>query len=447
MKRQICGAMLVFVFFLAGHTAPAEAADRQVTLSQAIAMAMEGNDQIRATHNSLLAEREDIGVARGALLPRVGLEQRMERTNNPPGVFMSKLNQERFSPSDFAVSSLNNPGPITDLQTLVTIDQPIFVGKAFVGLTMARKEYSAKNEDYGRKKEETVLAVARAYLGISAEKEYVKAARAGLDDAKEHLRIAEVRYKDGAGLYSDVLRAKTAMIEGEQRIVTAEKNLSVAKRVLGMVLGLSEPLDIAEEKLEFPLKELEHYQSGAASRKDVKALQLRYENAKNGVRLAESSYLPTVGVRASYQLNDHNRLLGTEGESWWLLAILRWDIFDGTVREFERSKARYKEAETAEQLKGLKRMVAFQIAEAYLAVEEAEKNAELARAALSSAEEGRRLVRGRFENSLSPLVDLLDVQLSVDRARANVVARENEYCLAVIRIGYESGTMVGDLGL
>ncbi len=77
---------------------------------------------------------------------------------------MSKLNQERFTQADFDITSLNHPGPVTDLQTMVTVDQAIFVGKALVGLDMARKEYAAKGEDFGRKREETALKVAQTYL-------------------------------------------------------------------------------------------------------------------------------------------------------------------------------------------------------------------------------------------------------------------------------------------
>jgi outer membrane protein len=270
--------------------------------------------------------------------------------------------------------------------------------------------------------------------------------KTGLDDAKEHMRIAEIRYKNGLGLYSDVLRAKTAVIEAEQRIVTADKNLAVAKNGLAVLLGSPDPIDIAaDENLDFPLREMDYYQNGATARKDVKALQIRHENAKNGVRLAESKYLPTLGVRASYQLNDQNRPFGADGESWWLMGIIRWDLFDGASREYERSKARHKQAETEEQLKGLTRLVSFNITEAYLAAEEARKNTELSRAALASAEEGRKLVTSRFENSLSPVVDLLDVQLNVDHSRANAIARENEYRLALIRLAYESGTILRDL--
>jgi outer membrane protein len=445
VKRCIVSS-IVIMLTMTVQTAISAPEERQVTLSQAIAIAMEENHDIRATKNSLLAQKADVGIARGSLLPQIGFEQRVARTNNPPGVFMSKLNQERFTQADFNINSLNHPGPVTDLQTMVTVDQAIFVGKALVGLDIARKEYAAKGEDYGRKREETALKVTQTYLAVRSAKEYVNVARAGIDDAKEHLRIAEARYKNGLGLYSDVLRAKTAVIEAEQRMVTAEKHLSVAKKGLAMLLGTSEPLDITpDEKLEFPLRELEYYQNGAGLRKDVKALRIRHENAKNGVRLAESKYLPTLGVRASYQLNDQSRLFGTEGESWWLMGIVRWDLFDGASREFERSKARHKEAETEEQLKGLAQMASFSITEAYLAALEARKNTELAKAALASAEEGRKLVTSRFENSLSPIVDLLDVQLNVDRTRANVLVKENEYLVAAIRLSYESGTILNDL--
>ena len=66
---------------------------------------------------------------------------------------------------------------------------------------------------------------------------------------------------------------------------------------------------------------------------------------------------------------------------------------------------------------------AFQVFESFLGVEEAGKNSELAKSALVTAEEGQRLVRIRYENSLSPLVDLLDAQMSLDQARTKVERR------------------------
>jgi outer membrane protein len=428
-------------------TTDCTAGERSLTLTDAALVALENNHDMKASRNSLFAQKEEVGVVRGALLPHVAFEERAGRTDNPPGVFMAKLNQQRFSAADFDISSLNNPRPTTDLQTLVSVDQAVFAGGALVGLDMAKKEYAAMKEDFGRRREETVLAVAEAYLRVRTAKEYVRVSQAGLDDAKEHMRIAESRYRNALGLYADVLRAKTVVIEAEQKIVTSEKNLSVAKRALSLLLGTDEPVDVVDAGPDISLRKLEEYQSGVLSRRDLRAMRIRYENAKNGVRMAESRYLPSVGVRASYQWNDHSRVLGSEGESWWLMGVLKWDLFDGASREFERSKARYRQAETEERLKGFSKYVSFKINEAFLSAKEAEKNAELSASALAAAEEGRKLVKGRYENSLTPVVDLLDVQVSLDHARAGAVARKNEYHLAVLRLACESGTILEDLGI
>jgi len=53
----------------------------------------------------------------------------------------------------------------------------------------------------------------------------------------------------------------------------------------------------------------------------------------------------------------------------------------------------------------------------------------------------------RYKGSLSPLVDLLDAQVNLDRSRANLVARKNEYEIAVARLNFESGTILQDLGI
>jgi len=56
-------------------------------------------------------------------------------------------------------------------------------------------------------------------------------------------------------------------------------------------------------------------------------------------------------------------------------------------------------------------------------------------------------VQMRYENSFSPIVDVLDSQVALDRARAGLVARENEYRVAVLNLGWESGTILEDLGM
>jgi outer membrane protein len=154
-----------------------------------------------------------------------------------------------------------------------------------------------------------------------------------------------------------------------------------------------------------------------------------------------------VGLGGAYQLNSHRAPLGEEGTSWQMAAFLRWELFDGTKREHERSKAQYQIAEAGEYLEGLKKQISFMIYDAYLTVDEERKRLELAGHALNSAEEGRRLVKTRYENALSTMADLLDVQTDLDASRANVVEKEGAYLTAVANLGFQSGTILKDLGI
>jgi outer membrane protein TolC len=442
MKRIV---MVAFVALSVSLLSVPAAGEEAMSLQEAVRTAMENNHDLRAFGNSVSAQQEDIGIARSSLLPKITFEERFMRTTNPTYAFMAKLNQERFTQQDFDISSLNSPRAVNDFQTSFSFEQPLFARKAYVGLDMARTEFTAKKEDYTRKQQEIALKVVHSYLMVLTAKEYVTVSEKAVEDRKEHLRIAELRYSNGLGLYSDTLRASTALTDAEQKLVSAQKNLDVAKRALGLLLGKTEPVETVSERLEIPLLDIEYYSNASQDRKDIKSLESRYENARNGLRLAESGYFPVIGIGGSYQLNDHRRPLGAEGESWQFMAFLRWDLLDGMRREHERSKAKYQISEAEEHLNGLRKAVSFRVFEAYLTAKETMKNAELSRSALKTAEEGKRLVRVRYENSLSPIIDLLDAQLSLDHARANTIARENEHRFAIVNLGYESGTILKDL--
>lgn len=437
--------MLLGVFF--AHSGLARAETRTFTIKEALTAAMKGNHSLRATAGASGATFEDIGIARSRLLPNVVFEERFTRTNNPTLAFASKLNQGRFTQDDFAIESLNNPAAINDYQTSFSVDQVLLSKKASVGLEMAERQYLASTEDLGRKKEEIVYAIIRAHLAADSARRLVSATEKGVTDAEEHLRLAELRYKAETGLYSDVLRASLMATSAKQRHASAKKNLLLVERQMGLLLGLEGPAVISEAVPELPLKDISYYTASALSRKDVRSMSLKYENARSNIELASAAYYPTIGVGGAYMMNDHMSPFGSEGDSWQVSAQLRWSIFDGTLRKHEASKARQSAAEASEHLSGLKKAVSYRIYEAYLEAQEAAKNAELTASSLAVAEEGERLVRMRFENGLTPISDLLDAQTSLDLTRADLVIRENDVKAAVAALYFESGAITRDLGI
>ena len=425
------------------------ASEPKLSLKTAVQMAMENNHQIKAFAYSVSASQQDVHIARGELLPKIAIEENLTRTDVPAYAFSSKLNQQRFSSADLAGApgTFNNPGYLNNYQTVFSIEQPLFAPTASVGRDIANKQSQAKGEEYQRAREEIVYRVIREYLTVHTAKEMVIACANSVHDADEHARISQLQYDANLGLYSNVLRASTAQKQAQQYLVTAQKNLRMAKRSLGMAMGTQDSFDVESDFPTVTIEPIERYTAAAISRRDIRAMAKNIEIAQKNIDLTTAEYLPVAGLRADYQLDDHSNVLGSEGNGWFGGVFLKWYVFEGAKRDAQRAKAKFELARTRENMYELENAISLRVYQAWLSVDEARQNMELAKSALETSDEGIRLVRKRYENSLSPLVDLLDAQLVLDNSRANLVAKGNEYRTAVATLLFESGTILSDLKL
>lgn len=449
MKKVLLIALIVFAIGTKVFADNLNVQEHQLDFKEAIVVALENNQELMGMKEALSASEKDIGISRSYLIPKVRVGEDFVTTNNPAQVFALKLNQTRLSSADFAGApgTFNSPGNITNFLTYGLIEIPVFNKPSLVALKMAKVQYSANAYVYMRKQEELIKNVAQKYLQIGTAQEYIKVAQQGLKEANEHLRIANVRYRSELGLYSDVLRAKTEVSEAEQRLVTANKNLSVAKRSLGFLLGTKQSIEISNITPILDLKAVDYYKSYMPQRSDLRALEINVENAKNGVRLAQADWFPTLNLNASYNLYNNSYPFGAEGNNYIAGAFLHWDAFDGMKRNYETKKANNKVKEAQFYLESLKNAIDFKVFEAFASVQEANKNYELAQIALTSAEEGNRLVTKRWQASLSPFVDVLDSQTNLDRARANLVRSNNDLKAQLITLYFESGVLKQELAL
>lgn len=424
---------------------PISAHSGSLTFPEAIERALNDNPGLRAMKHSVLAGREDIGIARSSLLPKIRFEERFLRTDNPTIAFSSKLNQSRFSQSDFDIESLNTPAEINDFQSALTIEQAVFARKANIGLKLAKNEYEAQLEALERKKEEVALQALEAFLKVNTASELADAAQKGVTEAAEHLRIAELRHSQGLGLYSDVLRAKTEFLKARQTLISAQKVHNISKKSLGLLLGSNEVFDISGPAPELKMKEREYYEAAAGNRKDIKSLRLRNENARQSIKISQAGYLPTIGLGGTYQANGNEAPFSSQGDSWTVSAFLKWDVFDGNLRKHEAGKARHQALAAARDLDGFEKLVLHKVYVAHENAIEAKENLSLANNALEAAEEGMRLIRTRYENALSPLIDLIGAENALQNTRANAIARKNEYSMALAVLAFESGLIFEEL--
>ncbi|HEX2770348.1 MAG TPA: TolC family protein, partial [Geobacteraceae bacterium] len=271
----------------------------------------------------------------------------------------------------------------------------------------------------------------------------------GVTDAKEHERLAKVRGEAGVGLKSDELRARTYLSEMEQKHISAENDLALARLRLAKVVG-GEPgeyADIREELTPLPVTEGDSELRRIAweNRLDLKESAMVVEKAETGVKAARGAYLPTLYGTAGYQMNDRDIPLGRDNDSWMVGASFRWEIFDGFSRYNKKGKAEALAGAASEYLENYRKDVALQVEESRLRREEAAKRLEVAHHSVQDSEEVVRLISRRFENSIATFVELLDAQTALNDARARLIGNESDYALATARLFNTTGTFLKEV--
>ena len=425
---------------------PAASAMEAVDFHQAVARALSNNAFVSVAGEEAIVARRDADAARGYLLPSVRFDEKFVRTSIPGDVFGLKMNQEKLLATDFAdVRNFNTPPPRNDFIATLSLEQPLFAPKAYIGYGMARTEAEARNQDLYRRKEDAVYRVLTAVLDVITARQFVEVAGLGLSDAREHLRIAETLEAAGMGLASDVLRAKVAVATSEGAKVTAENRLELARRGLALAMGEpgAPPVDVTGPPPEFPDPGSPgEGETDTARRADLRASALRVANAVRYVRLRQSQYLPDVGLAAAYQVDAEDSPFSPDNRSWKVGVGLTWTLFDGMRREAELGKAVAERRRAQAYHRGMRDQAAFEAAQADLGVKEATLRGEIARAALASAEESVRLLTSRYENHLGRMVDLLDAQTALDGARAARLRAENDVRLSRAQRLYASGGLL-----
>jgi outer membrane protein TolC len=436
---------ILFLVLAASASRPAVAMDA-IDFRQAVARALQANPAVAAAGYDHAAAMQESDAARGRYLPEVSFGLQFLRTNIPAEAFALTINQGKLEASAFQdVDNFNHPAPRNDYITTFTLQQPLFVPRVYYGHKIARTEADAKGLDLSRTKEETVYRVLVAYFEVLTAKAYVGVAERALSDAREHQRLADVAERAGTGLSADALRAKVSVAGAEGAKVTAESRLELARRGLSLAMGQrnAPPVDVTGPPPEFPdAGTLEELQAAAANRADLRAVSMRVANASAGEDLRKSEYLPSLGLLGAYQLDAENGPFSVDNRTWKVGVGLTWNVFDGLRRESGVSRAESERRRAEERYRGELDRATYQVAQAYLGIREAQRRVEIARAAVQAAEEGMRLFRNRYENQIGRMIDVLDAQTALDRARAEEVRAENDARQSHARLMFVSGTLM-----
>jgi len=446
---QVKQIMMVGLVSLLTGTGVQAAELQRITLREAIVQGLERNNQARAARFQADSARSGATSASLHYLPSITLEEAWSRSDVPVNTFMMKLNQGRFTNQDFDAAKLNNPAPVSDFRTVVSVEQPILVPAAWAGQKVAQRGADRQEAVTEQTRQQVAFQVFQLYLEVQKAHAQLQASVKALDEARESKRQATVRTAAGLGLKSDELRAATQLAAMEQQNISAANNLTLVRMQLALVTGgqPGDELDVAEAvHLKRPERDLSGLIGTAQQeRRDLQASERGKEQADAVLLQTRAGFLPTVGAVGAWQMNDKNSAFGRDHDAWMVGVSLRWNIFDGFRTWHGSGQAQASRSAAVEQLEQARKEVSYQVHEAWLRRIEAEKRHEVANAAVLAADEATRLLAKRFDNALATMVELLDAQTALNQARANLVESDANLMLATGRLYHSAGIFLKEV--
>ena len=422
----------------------------KLSLKDAINLALENNNQIKAAGFTSNAAWHGVAGANSRYFPVISFEETFVASNSPVNTFMMKLDEGRYSPAEFSnADSINNPSARHDFKTALTVQQPLFAPAIAPLKEMAAKDAQKSELELESVRQSIAFQVFNTYLEVQKAIAWHKAAEIAVAEARENLRLATVRTASGVGLRSDELRSRTHLASVEQRQLAANNNLTLALMKLALLLGFPDDktFDISgfPDSINVPAMSDRIVSEALMNRVEMRQSRTDVEKTAAAVKLAQSGYLPTAGAFASYQLNSKDTPVSPDNDSWTAGVTLKWNVFDGFRSSSERKRALSGQSAAKEMLESTTKEVKYQLRESYIRREEAAKRLEVVKYSVSDAEETVRLLMKRYENSLATMSELLDARTALNQARADLVESEAGYALAGGRVYYMTGTFLKEM--
>lgn len=422
--------------------------ERRFTLTDTIKTALEHNPQVAAIRHGLAAANAQANTARSGLYPRLDVSETFNRTTNPMWAFGTTLNQGEITQNDFDPDSLNDPDPINNFATALTLSWQVFDGgNTWHGWQQSKSHAAAAAEGVTRTEQQVVAQAARAYVGMLLAQESLRVIQQSLETARAHSKLVESRYQGGFVVKSDLLRAQVRIAELAQAQLQAGNDVQVAAAHLNAAMGIpiDTPLSLATpfNKCLRPSNNFQTWRTKALEeRPDMVAMNHRYAAAEKGIKRARSGHMPQLQMRSAYEINSED--FSDSNDNWTLGAVLQVNLFAGQQisSRVVAAKAALKQLEA--QREGLSQQIQVEARAAFLTAQSAWQQIQVAQSALTQAEEGVRIVSNRYKGGLLTIVSLLDAEVADQQARMRHFKAMHDYKVARIQLALAAGVIGAD---
>ncbi len=433
--------LLAFVVCL---SAVALRAQEQLTLQQAILVALQHSPQAAIANADKNEAKAAASMARSQLLPQLNFTEDISRGNDPVYAFGTRLRQRSFTQADFALNALNSPAPIGNFATRFSGSWMAFdslkTQKQIQSADLMRSSAESSSQAVDQ---QIVLRVVAAYQAVLFAQREIDVDHHEVETADALLASVDEHVKAGLAVESDRMSAEVNMAARKQELIAAEGDLEVAWAELAEAMGLADLKQSVLKPIEphqFPQSPLEQEIATALkARPDLKALgQARSAEASN-LSAVKAEFGPRVSAYGNWEL-DQSSFAGTGGNNWVAGVQLSIDILPLGKRSQLARETAVKQRVDA-QVTASSLHVRMAVSQAHTRLQTAQLSKQTAESAMQQSAESLRILKNRYGAGLATITDLLRAEDAERQSQSNYWHAVYGNALAYADLLYATGTL------
>jgi|GEM_PF-3428270 len=288
------------------------------------------------------------------------------------------------------------------------------------------------------------------YLHALRARNYMKVVNENLTRFTQHEAMTEKYYKTGLVAKNALLEIQVKKAHAHQDLITAEKNLRLAKAALNVSMGIDinsrfRLEDITYDKeIPFTTKEC----LGLARKRNPSLVAFFYLQKRAGeiVHLEGTAAQPTIEAGVSFW--KHGRTPELRGDDYITndvfmgMVTAKWLIWDWLKTE-DLMKARKEELYgIIDKHAALEQKISFDIQEAFLNMRTAKNKFDVAQKEIEYAEENYRISKLRYDEKVARSTEVNDALVLQKRSQFSYYDAFYEYNVALARLERIIGTNV-----
>lgn len=404
MKVKSIKVLVLFILILGTEV---QAQNNSLSLEDAVSLAGQNNYDIRISAEQAEAARAQFQQANAVFLPQLSIEETAIRTTDPINAFGIKLRQKSITAADFAPAVLNDPDAISNFNTRLSFQQPVFNLDGIYERSAAQSAYKSAREMAEYTQFYQTFLVKQYYFQIVLLREKRDVINGSVEVAKSIVKQSNDYFDQGLITKADLLEAKVQLSKATEELIRTENEIESTIDTFSLLIGdqlsysveFSDDLEI-DQVLQPQLTQSEFKNSG------LDAMNFKLEATRNALKASKFKFLPRLNVFGSYEFND-DQLIGLENSNYTLGASLRWDLFKGSqnLNSVKQKKAELKTMELSYNQEAAKLNNAVRKAERSL--EETIQLIELNQLSAEQAQEDFSIRKNRYDQGLEKVSDLL----------------------------------------